>query len=269
MQNRFRSLLLDRVDVRTPGIHVLKLALHRHLPGRESVEAHSHPWCQALLYLEGRGSQALARHRVRVEPGTLIVVPRGVPHAFARLEGRVPLCLAVDFRFPAARRPKVAVSSVTRSELAQLREGVARLSRMSEASSADLHCTGAAVVLQILTTLLRSAGWLARELPRESGRTGSGLHDLLSRIDPATPLAAVIRQSGYQRDYLNKLVRQETGITLGQYRAQRRLLLAKRLLEQQQRVSVVAAAVGLPDQNYFARWFRNQTGTPPSRWHLG
>jgi len=32
------------------------------------------------------------------------------------------------------------------------------------------------------------------------------------------------------------------------------------------RVADVAEAVGVLDQSYFARWFRRQTGQPPSRW---
>jgi AraC family transcriptional activator of pobA len=89
---------------------------------------------------------------------------------------------------------------------------------------------------------------------------------LLAKLDPAMPLREVIRRSGYQRDHLNSLIKRESGITLGQYRSQRRLALAKRLLTEQVRVSAVAAAVGLPDQSYFARWFRKQTGQQPSTW---
>jgi AraC family L-rhamnose operon transcriptional activator RhaR len=31
-------------------------------------------------------------------------------------------------------------------------------------------------------------------------------------------------------------------------------------------VASAAEAVGMLDQSYFARWFRRQTGQPPSRW---
>jgi AraC family L-rhamnose operon transcriptional activator RhaR len=75
-----------------------------------------------------------------------------------------------------------------------------------------------------------------------------------------------VQRSGYQRDHLNRLVKRETGLTLGQLRMQRRLARAKELLAQGIRVADVAEAVGVLDQNYFARWFRRQTGQPPSRW---
>jgi AraC family L-rhamnose operon transcriptional activator RhaR len=82
-----------------------------------------------------------------------------------------------------------------------------------------------------------------------------------------SPLSEFIRKSGYQRDYLNRLVKKEVGLTLGQYRTQQRLLLAKRLLTQGVRVAEVSTAVGLLDQSYFARWFRKQTGQPPLVWN--
>jgi AraC family transcriptional regulator, transcriptional activator of pobA len=269
MSRRFRSLLIDRVNLRTPTLHVMKLALHSHLPERDSVEQHTHSSSQALLYLNGEGWQSLSRSKARVEPGTLVMVSPGVLHSFARLGGQVPQCVVIDFRFRHPGRRRTTVSSLSRSELAQVRQSLTTLSRMQAESPIALHSVGAALVLQIMITLLRSAGWLPREIPQALGNAGRAISDLLSKMDPATPLREVIRQSGYQRDHLNSLIKRETGITLGQYRSQQRLSLAKRLLTEQVRVSAVATAAGVPDQSYFARWFRKQTGQPPSSWSRG
>ncbi len=266
MKKRFRSLLLDRVNLRTPTLHVMKLAVHGHLPERDSVEQHSHTSSQALLYLSGDGWQSLSKYRARVEPGTLVMVSPGILHSFARIGGKVPQCVVIDFRFRHPGRRRIVVSSLSRSELSQVRQSLALLSRLQAESQVALHSVGAALVLQIMVTLLRSAGWLPREIPHARGGAGRAISDLLSKLDPTTPLRDVIRQSGYQRDHLNSLIRRETGITLGQYRSQRRLALAKGLLTEQVRVSDVASAVGLPDQSYFARWFRKQTGRQPSSW---
>jgi AraC family transcriptional activator of pobA len=266
MRQRFRSLLIDRVNLRTPTLHVLKLAVHSHLPERDSVEQHTHTSSQALLYLSGDGWQSLSKNRARVEPGTLVMVSPGVLHSFSRLGGKVPQCVVIDFRFRHPGRRRTMVSSLSRSELSQVRQNLAALSRIQKESTSELHSVGAALVLQIMVILLRSAGWLPREIPHAGGGAGRAISELLSRLDPAIPLREVISQSGYQRDYLNSLIKREAGITLGQFRSQRRLALAKRLLTEQVRVSAVASAVGLPDQSYFARWFRRQTGRQPSSW---
>jgi AraC family transcriptional regulator, transcriptional activator of pobA len=240
--------------------------VHSHLPERDSVEQHTHAASQALLYLNGEGWQSLSKNRARVEPGTLIMVSPRILHSFARSGARVPHCLVIDFRFRHPGRRRTTVSTLTRSEIAQVRQALAHLARMQAESEVALHSAGAALVLQVMITLLRSAGWLPRETPHAVRNSGRAISNLLAKMEPAATLSEVIRQSGYQRDHLNSLIKRETGITLGQYRSQQRLTLAKRLLSEQHSVSGVATAVGLPDQSYFARWFRRQTGQQPSAW---
>jgi AraC family transcriptional activator of pobA len=266
MNLRFRSLLIESVNVRTPGLQVMRLAVHRHLPELAKVGQHVHPSSQALLYLSGEGRQRIGRSTARVETGTLVMIPAGTPHSFVRSGTKMPLCLAIDCRLRLPGRRHAAVSSLNRSELAQVRQSVAHLARMHSGPQAELHLDAAILVLQIMVTLLRSASWLPREAAPARSLPGKAILGLLSRIEPSTPLLEVIRRSGYQRDHLNSLVKRETGLTLGQYRAERRLALAKKLLAERVQVSGVATAVGLPDQNYFARWFRRQTGRPPSEW---
>ncbi|HWA85899.1 MAG TPA: helix-turn-helix transcriptional regulator, partial [Opitutus sp.] len=98
----------------------------------------------------------------------------------------------------------------------------------------------------------------------------SAMHRLLLTMPLESTLQHVVQRSGYQRDHLNRLVKKETGLTLGQFRAQRRLSRAKELLARGVKVGDVAGEIGLPDQSYFARWFRRQTGQSPSHWlHAG
>jgi AraC family L-rhamnose operon transcriptional activator RhaR len=267
MLRRFRSLLINNVQLSIPGLRVLTLAAHRHLPELALVEPHRHPWCQAILYLSGAGQQTLANARARIEPGTLVMVPAGVFHAFRRAGSKAPLCLLIDFRWRRAKKQRAAVASLSRSELALVRQNLAYLIRLQVGGDAALRLEGAALILKILVALLRSAGWLQRELPLMGGQSGRAVQALLSRIEPGQALSEIVQRSGYQRDYLNRLVKRETGLTLGQYLAQRRLALAKRLLSEGIQVAQVAASAGLPDQSYFARWFRRQTGQTPSAWH--
>ena len=263
----FRSLLIERIDIRMPGLRVLTFAVHRHLPEHSPINPHRHPWSQILLYLSGRGRQVFEDETAQVEPGTLVALPPRISHAFQRISGRTPLCLIIDFRMRGAPRQRAVVCSVNRSELAQIRQQLAHLIKLHDEASGTLRFESATVILQLLMMLLRAAGWLERT-PLPSGNdTGPAIRRLLTKMDPTFPLERVVQQSGYNRDHLNRLVKKETGLTLGQLRTKQRLAKAKELLSHGVRVGDAAAAVGLPDQSYFARWFRRQTGQPPSRWN--
>jgi AraC family transcriptional activator of pobA len=263
---RFRSLLIEKVKIRIPGLHVMSLEVHRHLAELGSVELHRHANSQALLYLSGAGRQTLSRHRVRVEPGTLVLIPAGIPHSFERSGPKAPLCLAIDFQVRPAGERTPAVSSLNRSEVALVRQNLAELARMHPVRPGELPFAGAVLVLQLMLALMRSGGWLPREVAPARRRSAGAIAAILAKLEPLSPLGEVVRRSGYQRDHLNTLIRRETGLTLGQHRARQRLSLAKRLLANGESVSSAAAAVGLPDQSYFARWFRKQTGQRPSEW---
>lgn len=262
---RFRSLLIDKVDVRLPGLHVRTFALHRHLQEHASVELHRHAWSQALLYLSGNGRQKIGEGEARVSPGTLVLLPPGVLHAFLRTQGPAPLCVMIDFQLKGARALAPILCSLNRSDLARMREQLGLLTAGPPGKGA-LRWEAAIAVLQALTLALRAGGWVKQISPRAKTGPGPAIQELLNQLLQVASLSEVIRRSGYQRDHLNRLVKRETGLTLGQYRAQQRLAKSKELLSQGMQVAGVATAVGLPDQSYFARWFRNQTGKPPSAW---
>lgn len=266
LMRRFRSLLIDRVDVRLPGLHVRTFALHRHLQEHASVEPHRHAWSQALLYLSGNGRQKIAESEASVSPGTLVLIPPGVLHAFVRAQGPAPLCLMIDFQLKGVRQRSPVVCSLNRSELANVREQLAHLTAWHSQNGKPLPWEGAIAILQVLMTLLRAVGWARRIQSQKKDGRARAIEEMLKNVQHDDSLAEVIQRSGYQRDHLNRLVRRETGFTLGQYRAQRRLAEAKELIAQGMRVAEIAAAVGLPDQSYFARWFRRQTGQTPSVW---
>jgi AraC family L-rhamnose operon transcriptional activator RhaR len=118
----------------------------------------------------------------------------------------------------------------------------------------------------MLITLLRVAGWLERIPELENEGEDSVIKRLLESMDITAPLQKIARQSGYQLDYLSRLVKKQTGLSLGQLRTHRRLEKAKELLSQRVRVANVADAIGILDPSYFSRWFHQQTGQVPSYW---
>jgi AraC family L-rhamnose operon transcriptional activator RhaR len=264
---RFRSLLMDRAKIRIPGLTVRTLAVHRHLDEHASVAPHAHPWNQALLYLSGQGIQGLGTERLEVSGGSLVLVPAGLAHAFERTSARAPLCLMIDFAFAGGREQAGGVHRVGAAELAKVRQTLATLIGLDRDGGAEaLTVQGAPLVLQMLTGFLRTAGWLADPSRGPRGGSGLRLQSLLRRMDVAAPLRVTIARSGYHRDHLNRVLRRETGLSLGQHRARQRLERAQALLGDGVSVAAVADAVGLADPSYFARWFRRQTGFSPIAW---
>lgn len=139
---RFRSLLINKAGIGMPGLRVLTVAVHRHLPEHASIARHRHRWHQIILYLGGRGRQVFATGDARVEPGTLVVMPPGVPHSFERATDRAPLCLMIDFRLANAPQGPAVVCSLSRSEIMQVRQNLAHLIRLRPEAAA--FCAGRA-----------------------------------------------------------------------------------------------------------------------------
>ena len=78
-------------------------------------------------------------------------------------------------------------------------------------------------------------------------------------------LGAYAGASGISDNYLSRLVKQSTGRSVGAWIDIARVVRAKKLLSDLSiPVIDVAAAVGLEDQSYFARFFKKVTGQTPS-----
>ena len=74
------------------------------------IEAHRHRWSQVCFIWLGSGRQIFSDSGIPVEPGTLMVVPPGMMHAFKRTTNRRPLCLMIDFeKENASTQPKSGV----------------------------------------------------------------------------------------------------------------------------------------------------------------
>jgi AraC-like DNA-binding protein len=72
---------------------------------------------------------------------------------------------------------------------------------------------------------------------------------------------------GYCAAYLTDLVRRNTGYTVNDWIAERRMLAARALLlESDQCVSQIAQAVGYQHEGYFFRQFRRHHGITPQAW---
>jgi AraC family L-rhamnose operon transcriptional activator RhaR len=266
MIENFQSVLCDEPDMHLPGLHVVRFAVHQQSPMQATTEPRRQNLSQLVLYLHGEGIQQFGKASAQVEPGTLVAMPSGVAHVFKRTAAQAPVCLTIDFALGKAGLLRPTIAQLPRSELLAIRQQLTRLAKLQAGSSKSVQIEKAVMILQMLISLLRIAGWLEPVDAPATKRGGSAIQRLLEGMDITIPLDDVVQRSGYHRDHLNRLVKSETGLTLGQLRTHRRLAKATELLSRGVQVTNVAIAVGLMDQSYFARWFRRQTGESPSRW---
>lgn len=265
----YRPLLIQEVDVRIPGIRLRRLRLNRHLPEVDRLSRHAHGFSQILCYLSGRGTISAAE-RHAVAPGAVALVPPRVEHAFEETSGRRPLCLVLDLELRGAAKRGFLLGHLNLAEAAEVRRELATLTRLSDPNAAACRLVVAAVALRVADIVLRAVGVLPS--PRAVMPPFVREFDRRLRQSPEaaqTGVAELARQLGYQPDYLNRVFKQATGRTLGEYRSAHLLERAKRLLREREFVKDVGAELGFADHNYFSRWFRRHTGRSPRAYRLG
>ena len=99
----------------------------------------------------------------------------------------------------------------------------------------------------------RRAGKVAEQLRRNPG-------------DPR-PLDQIARGAGASKRTIERLFRAETGLTMGQWRRQLRLLSALKRLAGGEAVTNVALGVGYESPSAFIAMFKSALGTTPSRYY--
>jgi len=268
----YQPLLLEALHIRVGPVAIRRLRLNRHSSETSTVRHHHHSHSQLLIYLSGQGAQLAAEASRPIRSGTAALFPSGLPHAFRPLGARRPICLVIDFDFRGAARQSPWIGPLPQADLGEIRRSLSTLIRLRGSDHRGVELQSAALVLGILHRSLQSGGWLPKSPALRSAgsevirRTQRLLENPSAASVPVTELA---RTLGYQKDYLNRLLRQGGGLTLGQLRSAQRLERAKRGLLQGKRVHQVAVEVGWNDANYFTRWFHKQTGQAPLRWRAG
>ena len=263
----FKPLYLQNLAINMPGLRIMHLQLNRHLPELDAIAPHKHEFDQILVYFAGRGIQVVGSRQIFVRAGTVVFLRRGWAHAFRETTGRRPLCLAIDFHLDLNQEKPSCSGQLTQTQMLQIRQQLSELmiSAKSDPVANQLNVGG--LILQILDVTLKASSLLS---PAKANLESP----LLKRVrfavtEPANSelkLEEIALKIGYQLDYLNRLLRGQCGLTLGQIRNQELTSRAKRLLRQNDSIGEVAAELGFNDQNYFARWFRAHVGMTPSAW---
>ncbi len=263
----FRSILWQELQLTVGSVQVLSLAIHRHLPETTSLGSHKHAFDQFLLYLTGHGVQTIQKKNHQITAGTLVAIPAGIVHSFHRTGLRPALCLVIDFKIKSSCKPSPSVKELSSLELADIRHIISSMVHVKESAGLPWEIRRAILTLHVVETMLDASAWF----PSRKGVFRSPIIQKVETIlkspdsNGLSP-SQIAAAAGYQKDYLNRVIKQQTGLTLGQWKARERVARAKVQLKKRVKIADAAEACGFSDQNYFARWFRQQTGLSPSQW---
>ena len=266
MPREFQPLLLRDLDISIEGYRISRLVLNRHTPEVDRVTRHDHEnFHQCLVYLKGRGHQIMPEQEIAVRRGSLVFIPKKMRHGFRKERALRPLCLAIDFESETAEADWKVSSHLNPAALRRLEQGLVRLGQLSDSGADSLSVAG--TILDLVGILRESATSSKVSVSVTSGplaaRVRSGIHQL--GLDSVSA-ADISKQLGFREiSKLNGKLRSENSPTVSRILSSEKLIAAKSALQQTSRpVGEIAEKVGFLDQNYFARWFKTQTGDAPS-----
>lgn len=242
-------LLVQKIEIHALGFVLRKLQLNRHRDAE--VAAHGHGYAQLILYLDGEGVQTVRSRRRRARAGDLFVIPAGTPHGFSTVGRSRPLCLVLDYELEGHGRVRAAHRTLTPATLNELHALLARVPRKGRLTLADYPA-----ILAVVARLLGQA-------PASPAPPPTLFETLREQVRDPRPLAHVARDHGCHPDHLSRKLKRESGLGLRALRNRVRLEAAEAALRTAPSVADAATRCGFDDPNYFARWFRRQTGRTP------
>jgi AraC-like DNA-binding protein len=225
------------------------------------IAAHTHDWHQLIYASEGVMWVHTAQGDWVVPPNRGVWVPAGVEHGIemtgtvlvqtlylaAAISGALPgHCCAVNIS-PLLReliRHTITLGMLDRSVPPQAR------------------------LIGFLLDQLSAMPAIPLQLPWPSDERAQCAAEWL-RAHPGDPglIKQMAKRVAASPRTLERLFREETGMTFGKWRQQLRLLHALRLLAGGESVTTVAFAVGYDSTSAFIAMFRRSFGTTPSRYY--
>ena len=279
-------------------LHLWRLQWNQHVTVADGSEEHEHPHHQILYYQRGEGRLMASGEEYAVSQGSIFFVPAGCRHSFLGGAGEQAVCLALDFSvaeagYDALNMDELPIDSEVAVLLSLLHAKKARPFQLRAMDQIQVDACVEAIVEEndqrelgyaslIHAHLLRLISHCLRATQRAQGfgahfRHTAWRHTLITeraralirteatRALPELTLQEVARACAVSQNQLNRILKQNTGLTFHQILLRQRLDHATQLLRSGEANCTEAAfASGFNDSNYFSRAFRKVFGHAPS-----
>lgn len=252
------SNLRQRVQIDERDILIRSLSLK--LSNNHVIEGHEHSWGQIIFASRGVMQVDAVGSRWAVPPMRCLWMPPATDHSIKIIAETWMRTIYV--RPDLAADLPVACGVLSVSPL--LREVIletVRLKMLSRSAMTDVHLAA------VLIDQLAAADEMSLKITMPTDARAVRLADIISS-DPAnkSPLNELARSAGASPRTLERLFVQETGISIGRWRQQARLMMAIRLLVEGNTVNQAGFESGYESPSAFVAMFRREIGTTPGQY---
>jgi AraC-like DNA-binding protein len=229
------------------------------LPGGFALDPHTHPWPQLIYASAGVMTVWTEAGSWIAPPQWAVWAPANVRHGI-RFSGQSAMRTLYVRPQEAAGLPArcsvIAVSPLLR-ELILRTVAIGMLDERTPSHRA---------LGRLILDEIRERPTPSLDLPMPASVAARSAAEQILEGVPACPIAELARRVGLGTRTLERRFAQETGITVGRWRRQARLLDALRQLASGQSVKVVAQDSGYGSPSAFVSAFRSVFGVTPARY---
>ena len=225
------------------------------------IEPHTHPWRQLLYACTGAMTVNAGRSTWMIPPGKAVLIPAGCAHSI-RMWGSVAmrsLYFPADLEANALAAADCRVLSVT----PLLRELILRV---IELAALDARVPSHQRLLDLLLDEMDVPAVTPWMLPLPADPRAVAVAELvMTRPSSDDSLEDLARRFAVGRRTLERLFREETGLSFGLWRQKVRLLDSIRLLAEGKSVTDAALDTGYSSVSAYIAAFKSTFGCTPSR----
>ncbi len=242
--------------------HLSVRSLAQHCSRGLVIPKHSHEWRQLVYAISGAMTVTAGRWVWMIPPGNAVLIPAGRIHSI-RMWGEVavrtlyfPMSLdAAALRYDECR--VLAVSSLLRELIL----------RTVETGALDSRTPAHQHLLAVLLDEMETAPVTPATLPLpEDERASAVALKVLAAPSDAHGLEDLARQHAVGRRTLERLFRNETGMSFGLWKQKARLSDGVRLLAEGRSVTDAALDTGYSSVSAFIAAFKRTFGCTPGQW---